>query len=126
MKMKWVFFAVAIAMVLTSAGGFSRASAQKSDVSAKDFLGRWDITLKSPDREYPSWIEISEKDGKLSALFVSRWGNARPLPKIEVKRTHITFVSPKEEEDRKEDMVFEETLTEKTLSGTTTKQDETP
>ena len=126
MRMRRVDFAIAIAMVLTSAGGISRASAQKSDVSDKDFLGRWDLTLKAPDREYPSWIEISEKDGKVSALFVSRWGNARPLPKIEINGSHIMFVSPKEEEDRKEDMVFEGTLTGKTLSGTTTGQDGTP
>jgi hypothetical protein len=125
-KMKWVVFAVAMAMVLTSAGRFSRAAAEESAASDKDFLGRWDITLKAPDREYPSWIEISEKEGKVSALFVSRWGNARPLPKIEIKGSHITFVSPKEEEDRKEDMVFEGTLTGKTLAGTTTGQDGTP
>jgi hypothetical protein len=94
--------------------------------SAAAFVGRWDLTLKAPDHEYPSWIEIDEKDGKLSALFTSRWGNARPLPKIEIEGTHITFVSPKEEEDRKDDMVFEGTLAGKTLSGTTTGQDGTP
>jgi hypothetical protein len=50
---KTVVFAIAIAMVLTSAGGISRASAQKSDVSDKDFLGRWDLTLKAPTGSIP-------------------------------------------------------------------------
>ena len=111
------------AAVLLSCAGFIPASAQKS---ANPFLGRWDLTLKSPDHEYPSWIEITEKDGKLSALFTSRWGNARPLPKIEIAGTKITFVSPKEEEDRKEDMLFTGTLAAGKLSGKTTGQDGTP
>jgi len=129
--MRGVIFAAAIAMVFASASAFGEAAVVKMDqsadsgTSAKAFVGRWDLTLKSPQREYPSWIEISEKDGKVSAEFVSRWGNARPLPKIELNGEHITFVSPKEEEDRKEDMVFEGTLTGQTLSGTTTGQDGT-
>src|ERR1035438_3195543 len=67
------------------------------------FLGRWDLTVKSADKEYPSWLEVDQKDGKLSAQFVGRWGNARPLPKIEINGSHITFVSPKEEESSKKD-----------------------
>ena len=84
----------------------------------KQFLGRWDLTLKAPDREYPSWLEISEADGKLTAQFVGRWGNARPLPKVEITNGVLTFISPKEEEDSKRDMVFEGKLTGETLSGT--------
>ena len=90
------------------------------------FLGRWDLTLRAPGHEYPSWIEIAEKDGKLSALFTSRWGNARPLPRIEIDGTQITFVSPKEEEDRKDDMVFRGRMEGKKLAGTTTGPDGAP
>ena len=103
----------------------SQDSAVQS-TGAKAFLGRWDLTLKAPDREYPSWIEISQKDGKVSARFTSRWGNARPLPKIEIDGNKVTFVSPKEEEDRKEDMVFTGTLSGMKLTGATTGQDGTP
>jgi hypothetical protein len=117
-------------MMMVAAGSSPAVSAAQASSSApvtvKAFLGRWDLTLKAPDREYPSWIEISEKSGKLSALFTSRWGNARPLPRIEIDGNKITFVSPKEEEERKDDMVFEGTLTGKTISGTTTGQDGTP
>lgn len=94
--------------------------------SVKPFLGRWDLTLKAPDHEFPSWIEIQQQNGQLSAQFVGRWGNARPLPKIEISGTHISFVSPKEEEDRKDDMAFEGEFNGKMLSGTTTGQDGTP
>ncbi|HUN83267.1 MAG TPA: DUF1080 domain-containing protein [Terracidiphilus sp.] len=92
----------------------------------KEFIGRWDLTLKAPDREYPSWLEIQQNRGQINALFVSRWGNARALPKVEIDNTHITFVSPKEEEDRKDDMVFEGELKGDRLSGTTTGPDGAP
>jgi 3-keto-disaccharide hydrolase len=89
-----------------------------SQSNLKPYLGRWDLTLKSADREYPSWLELTEKDGKLSAQFVGRWGNARPLPKAELANGTLTFVSPKEEEDSKTDLVFQGKLTGETLSGT--------
>jgi hypothetical protein len=89
-------------------------------------LGRWDLTLKTPTREYPSWLEITRGAGQFRALFVSRWGNARPLPKVEISNGHITFVSPKEDEARKEDMVFEGKLADNVLVGSTTGPDGTP
>jgi len=48
------------------------------------FLGRWDLTLQTPDREYPSWLEVQREGTTLKAQFVGRWGNARPLPSVEV------------------------------------------
>jgi Domain of Unknown Function (DUF1080) len=82
------------------------------------FLGRWDLTLKAPEREYPSWLELRKEGGQLQAQMVGRWGNARPLPKIDLSNGNLIFVSPKEEEGRPEDMVFEGALVGKTLSGT--------
>jgi hypothetical protein len=98
----------------------------KAGSDDQPFLGRWDLTLKAPSREYPSWLEITEEGGQLKARMVSRWGHARPLPKIEILNEQITFVSPKEEEERKDDMVFEGKLSGKTLVGTTTGPDGTP
>jgi hypothetical protein len=82
------------------------------------FLGRWDLTLNSTDHEYPSWIEIDQKGGNVTAVFTGRWGNARPLPRIAISGTQITFVSPKEEEGSKADMTFEGDLKDQSLSGT--------
>jgi hypothetical protein len=102
-----------LAMIaLTCAPAFS------ADKSSKPYLGRWDLTLKSADHEYPSWLEIAEADGKLAAQYTGRWGNARPLPKAEVLAGHLTFVSPKEEEDSKSDLVFEGSLAGGKLTGT--------
>lgn len=91
------------------------ANAKSSDAS---LLGRWDLTLMAPDREWPSWIEITEDGGQLKARFTGRWGNARPLPKVEIANGKLTFVSPKAEEDSHQDMVFEGKLTGKQLTGT--------
>jgi hypothetical protein len=123
---KPIFVSVILTFGFLTAAHSENAPSSGAAMSAKPFLGRWDLTLKAPDREYPSWLEIRQEDGQLRAQMVSRWGNARPLPKIEISNRHITFVSPKEEEDRKDDMVFEGRLVGNTLSGTTTGQDGTP
>jgi hypothetical protein len=112
-----------IAMVLLSERQFSFgvAAAQGASASAVDvkpFLGRWDLILKSPDREYPSWLELREQDGQLKAQMVGRWGNARPLPNAELSDGRLTFVSPKEEEGINSDLVFQGKLNGETLSGT--------
>lgn len=86
--------------------------------SGAPFLGRWDLTLKASDHDYPSWIEIDQKDGKLTALFTGRWGNARPLPSISVSGTQITFASPKDEEASNADMIFKGVRDGESLSGT--------
>ena len=97
-----------------------------ADTTTQSFLGRWDLTLKTPQREYPSWLEVTQQGGHFQARFVSRWGHARPLPKVEIASNHIMFVSPKEEEDRKDDMVFEGKLSGEMLVGTTSGPDGTP
>jgi hypothetical protein len=101
------------------------AASAPVDVSA--YLGRWDLTLKSPEREYASWLEITRHDSGIQARLVSRWGHARPLPAAELVNGGIRFVSPKEEEGRTDgDMVFEGRLQGKVLVGNTSGPDGTP
>src|SRR5229473_696211 len=114
MNLKRILFMLLIAILSLSPGVYSRdgnpgkTSSSPSDKSVEPFLGRWDLTLKAPDREYPSWLELRQEGGQLKAEMVGRWGNARPLPKVEISNGHLTFVSPKEEEDRPEDPVTQE------------------
>jgi hypothetical protein len=120
-------FALTTLILMFSMQGYSKQkTSANTAASVQSFLGRWDLTLKTPLREYPSWLEITQEGGQLRARMVSRWGNARPLPKIELSNGRTTFVSPKEEEERKDDMVFEGKLSGKTLAGTTTGPDGTP
>jgi hypothetical protein len=111
-------FVAFLLLALLVLAPLSSPQASQSSPPLNRYLGRWDLTLKASDREYPSWLEITEADGKLAAQMVGRWGNARPLPKIELSAGRLTFVSPKEEEEAKRDMVFEGTLAGDTLSGT--------
>ena len=96
-----------------------------SGAGVQAFLGRWDLTLKAPDREYPSWLELQLDGGKLTAQMVGRWGNARPLPRVELSEGTLTFVSPKEEEASQHDMVFEGKLVGQHLAGTVSAPDGT-
>ena len=128
MKIQRKFVALLGILLCGSATMYSQAAKPGKDstsTSIAAFVGRWDLTLKAPDREYPSWLELRQEDGQLKAMFVSRWGHARPLPKVEVSGGHLTFASPKEEEERPDDMVFEGALVGKLLSGTTTGPDGT-
>jgi len=97
-----------------------RSASRVPKQSVNPYLGRWDLTLKTPEREAPSWLELTEEDGQLKARFVGRWGNARPLPKAELAEGKLTFVSPKEEEGTPEDMVFTGKLVRSVLEGTIT------
>ena len=127
MKPQRIAFVLVMAVLTLSTRAYSQTekSAKNTPESVNAFLGRWDLTLQAPDREYPSWLELRQESGQLKARMVSRWGNARALPKVDLSNGRLTFVSPKEEEDRAEDMVFEGTLVGKTLSGTTTGPDGT-
>jgi len=89
-------------------------------------LGRWDLTLKAADHQFPSWLEITKENGEYSAQMVGRWGSARPLPRIEITEGKLTFVSPKEEEGSKEDLVFHGIFENNALSGTVNGADGTP
>lgn len=112
-----------IAFALTTIGfafpGRAQAPAQPDAGSSSDepFLGRWDLTLKDAHREYPSWLEIRRENGTLRARMTGRWGNARPLPKIEISKGKLTFVSPRDEEGSKEDLLFQGSLAGKNLTG---------
>ena len=118
MKLQKTLFAC-IAVAMLTAAIFSHAKeSSRGPSAAASYLGRWDLTLKAPHGEYPSWIELREENGALKAEMVGRWGNARPLPTAELANGHLKFVSPKEEEGSKVDLVFEGTLIGNTLSGT--------
>ena len=94
------------------------AEQKSEETSEEGFARRWDLTIKDSDKkEFPSWLELSVEKGVWKAIFVGRWGNARPLPKVWIKGDRIQFVSPKQEEDSKTDLVFEGKLSGGTLSG---------
>src|SRR5690242_16778944 len=92
-------------LVLIALQAYSEGKHSPPANSMQALLRRWDLTLKTPLREYPSSLQLTAQNGQLQALFVGRWGNARPLPKVEFANGQLTYVAPKKEEDRKDDMV---------------------
>jgi hypothetical protein len=86
----------------------------------KPFLGRWDITIKTPTRELPSWIDVSEAQGQAKIVMVGTSDHATPLATPQVKDGEIEFVSPKGEEGFSEDTTFKGKLVGGQLTGTAT------
>lgn len=102
-----------------SSFGLAMAPILAAAANLDSLAGRWDLTIEdSTHRSLPSWIEFRNEQGKWTASFVGRWGNARPLPKVVVDEEQLTFVSPKEEEDSRNDLVFQGKLNGQVLSGT--------
>ena len=113
-----VLLATLVLTVLTVTA-FSKDLSADDAAALKPFLGRWDLTVKAPDREYPGWLEITLKDGQLHGLMVGQWNHAEPVVQIDVKGSTLTLISPQDEWDRKDNMPFEGRLAGGHLSGTT-------
>ena len=107
---------LAVGNSLAARGGQNNPGTSKESVKA--YLGRWDLTLRAPDRTYPSWLEVTEEGGTLKARMVGRWGHAHPLKDVTFSQGRLHFASPKEEEETPADIRFEGKLDGNTLSGT--------
>lgn len=79
-------------------------------------VGRWDILVTEGDGAFPSWVEISDGEGR----FVGRVGSARPLHRLTVEDTWVSFSLPKQYEGRDTDLSFEADLVDGCLVGKTT------
>jgi hypothetical protein len=84
--------------VLSHSENTQKNSASAASVSIKPFLGRWDLTIATPSRELPSWIEVSEEQGQPRVLMVGVSDHATALNKVEIKNGEIEFLSPKRDE----------------------------
>jgi Domain of Unknown Function (DUF1080) len=87
---------------------------------ANTLQGRWDLTIDAPGRELPSWIEVSQAQGRDKLVMVGVTDHATPLKKFEIEGTAIEFVSPKGEEGFPSDMSFAGKLVGRKLEGTVT------
>ncbi len=69
MKLNRILFVLVIVIlslcpwVYSRGGNPGEISPSQSDKSVESFLGRWDLTLKAADREYPSWLELRHRRG---------------------------------------------------------------
>jgi hypothetical protein len=86
--------------------------------------GRWDLTVKGAQGEYPSWLEV-RLSGRttLVGAFVGRFGSARPISRVEFDGGRVHFSLPPQWESRKDDLDFTGQLDGDTLRGETTDDD---
>jgi hypothetical protein len=84
-------------------------------------VGRWDITVQTPDGPYPSWLEVRRSGTRtLVGSFVGRTGSARPISQVEFEAGRLRFAIPPQWEDRKSDLRFDGRLEDGSLRGETT------
>jgi len=86
--------------------------------SLKPFLGRWDLTIQAPAKELPTWIEVSEENGRLKVVMVGLTDHATELKQAGFKDGGIEFLSPNGEEGFGEDTLFKGKLVGGQLAGT--------
>src|SRR5262245_14221536 len=73
-----------------------------------EFLGRWDLTVKGLDSDFPSWLEIRRSGhSTLVGSFVGQFGSARPVGKIEFADGRMRFSIPPQWEHRQDDLIVE-------------------
>jgi hypothetical protein len=73
--------------IFTAAVAFSAIAAAQSN----PFLGRWDLTITTPQATYPDWIEVSDKGGKLDALIQPRSGGTVHAAEAKVDSGHLVL-----------------------------------
>lgn len=84
-------------------------------------LGRWDVTVQSPEGAYPSWLEITlRKETEIMGRFVGRFGSTRYLSQISYRDGELSFKAPVQYEQNTSDLVFTAKLVGDKLEGTTT------
>lgn len=106
-------FSVALALALSAA--VSTAEAQ----AGAPIIGRWDLTVRGPDRVYPSWIEVSLSGYRtLVGRFVAGGGSARPIAKVTFENNVMRFAIPPQWELGTNDLQLEATLASDQLAGT--------
>jgi hypothetical protein len=118
---KMAFVMTVLAMSFSAVNYLAQAQDNSSSGTATSSvdapLGRWDLTMKSPREEYPSWLELKNEDGHLKILVQGRRGSVVQLPEVAFSNGLLTFSYPKYR------WSFEGKLTGATLSGTATGPD---
>ena len=88
-------------------------------VTAKDLIGRWDITMDENGKAVPSWLEVKlSGTHTLVGSFVGVSGSARPVAKVTFNQGKFSFSLPPQWEKGDQDFVIEGELKGGEISGT--------
>jgi hypothetical protein len=84
-------------------------------------LGRWDITIRTPDGDRPSWLELEHSgNDAMIGRFVGVVGSARPISRVTVTGDSLHFAIPAQWEEGTGDLTVDGRLTGKNLAGSMT------
>lgn len=88
-------------------------------VDSPSIEGWWDITVHTPAREVPSWLEVRLSGSRtLVGQFVGGSGSARPISKVNYNGSKLNFSIPPQWEREDADLVVEGTVQGDSLTGT--------
>jgi len=83
-----------------------------------DFLGRWEITIaQTGDTFHSSWLEVTEREGKLSGKLLWRWGSVTDVKSVEVAGEELRVTRREYYEDKPVDVVYAARLVAGKLVG---------
>ena len=57
------------------------------------FVGRWDLTIVTPQGTYPSWIEVSQAGRQAQVRIVGRVASAHPARDVRLQGSRLFFAS---------------------------------
>src|SRR2546423_5386785 len=89
------FIALVIAALFSAAPNAGTVNTPPPTAPDERLVGRWDITITTPDGARPSWLEV-ESSGRnaLVGRFVGIVGSARPISRVVVKGDSLRFSIP--------------------------------
>jgi hypothetical protein len=91
----------------------------KNNSDTSSVLGRWDITMKIGEREFPSWLEIHKSGVKmLVGEFVGAGGSARPISRVNLENGKLSFSIPQQWESQDKNLDLVANLQGDSLAGT--------
>jgi hypothetical protein len=87
-------------------------------------VGRWDLTVQSPDGPFPSWLEV-ERSGWITLVgqYVAQGGSARPISRVHYSGGRMSFTVPVQWERPEGDIRFDGRLAGDRLTGTMVTQE---
>ncbi len=112
---RFLFTVIALVFCITSVKANTRSVKEDSAT----IVGRWDMTLFTSGKEYPSWLEVVRSGTHtLVGRYVGTGGSARPISKINFSGGKMNFAIPPQWDRGNNDMVFDAVLQGDTLAGT--------
>jgi len=76
--------------VIASVAAFALlATGAEAQPAAKNFVGRWDITVTAGNDSYPDWLEVAPADGDFTARIQPRSGSVRSVKILGVENGHL-------------------------------------